>query len=207
MADETSNHAPENENDELGGAVADDFEAAGETNSEYEDPEDAFNEGVDDIPSSGLLSFYDRLRGRITRSVERRSGKLGKGTVRVLLVVPDIFILMVRMVLDREIPNHTRALIGGALAYFLLPLDFLPEALLGVGGYVDDAVLAAAVLSQVLGTELEPYARKHWSGSEDIRVVLRDIASAGRSLLGESVFDRLKRLLEKRGITMDETAH
>lgn len=197
MPDDTPKNVPENDMDDLGGAAADDFDA-------YDDPEDTFDEGMDDIPSSGLLSFYDRLREKITRAVERRSGKLGKGTVRVLLVVPDIFILMVRMVLDKEIPNHTRALIGGALAYFVLPIDFLPEALLGVGGYVDDAVLASLVLSQVLGTELEPYARKHWSGSEDIRVVLRDIASAGRSLLGESVFERLKRLLKKRGIEVEE---
>lgn len=190
MTDDTTKTASAND-DALGDA-------------EYDDPEDTFEDGVDDIPSSGLLSFYDRLREKIARAVERRGGRLGQGTVKVLLVVPDIFILMVRMVLDREIPSHTRAMIGGALAYFLLPLDFLPEALLGVGGYVDDAVLAAAVLSQVLGTELEPYARKHWSGSEDIRVVLRDIAAAGRSLLGESVFDRLKRLLSKRGIEMEE---
>lgn len=192
MTDDTTKTASAND-DALGDA-------------EYDDPEDTFEGGVDDIPSSGLLSFYDRLRKKITRAIERRGGRLGQGTVKVLLVVPDIFILMVRMVLDREIPSHTRAMIGGALAYFLLPLDFLPEALLGVGGYVDDAVLAAAVLSQVLGTELEPYARKHWSGSEDIRVVLRDIAAAGRSLLGESVFDRLKRLLAKRGIEMEQGA-
>ena len=77
--------------------------------------------------------------------------------------------LLVRLSLDKNVPTQARMLIGGALAYFVLPFDLLPEAIVGVGGYVDDLVLATAVLSQAFGGELEPYARKHWSGSEDLR--------------------------------------
>ena len=32
-------------------------------------------EAVDTLPSTGLLSFYDRLRARIVRTLERRGGK------------------------------------------------------------------------------------------------------------------------------------
>lgn len=160
--------------------------------------------GEPEIPSAGLLSFYDRLRERIIGALGDRGGKFGEGTATVLLLVPDIFILMVRLALDKEVPSSARALIGGALAYFILPMDLLPEALVGVGGYVDDLVLATAVLSQTFGGELEPLARKHWSGPEDIRVVLRDISMTAKSLLGESLYERLKQLLAKRGIDFPE---
>ncbi|HBL28914.1 MAG TPA: hypothetical protein DD490_18930, partial [Acidobacteria bacterium] len=148
--------------------------------SEYDDDtmadeaaaEAAFREPPPEGPSRGLLSFYDRLREKIVHAVEKRGGRLSEGAVRALLLVPDVFILLVRLSLDRDVPGSARALIGGTLAYFILPIDLFPEALLGGIGYMDDLVLAAAVLAQAFSGELEPYARRHWSGSEDLRVVL-----------------------------------
>src|SRR5262249_30284845 len=102
-----------------------------------------------------LLSFYDRLRGRIVRAIDRRGGRLGRGAADALLLVPDMFMLLVRLALDPEVPKATRGLIGGALAYFILPFDLLPEGLLGGVGYLDDLVLAAAVLTHALSPALE----------------------------------------------------
>jgi uncharacterized membrane protein YkvA (DUF1232 family) len=172
------------------------------------DSEEALGRGTN-LPSSGLLSFYDRLREKILQTIERRAGrpgsKLTEDAVRALLLVPDVFILLVRLTLDKEVPGSARAMIGGALAYFILPFDLLPEAILGPIGYLDDLVLAAAVLAQAFGGDLEPYARKHWSGSEDLRVVLQDITGTAQQLLGQKVYDRLRRLLSRRGIELKES--
>ena len=165
--------------------------------------ERALDEGVDDLPSSGLLSFYDRLRARIRRGVARRGGSLGEKTVEALLLVPDVFVLLLRLLLDRDTPSNTRALIGGALAYFVLPMDLLPEAFVGVGGFVDDLVLSAVVLSSVLSPELEQKAKAYWSGSEELRTALTDVVRTADSLLGEDLFGRLKALLERRGIEVE----
>jgi len=158
----------------------------------------------EDLPSSRLLSFYDRLRERVLHAVEKRGGKMSEGAVKTLLLVPDVFILLVRLMLDKTVPGSTRAMIGGALAYFILPADLLPEMILGGAGFIDDLVLATAVLSQAFGGELEPYARRHWSGPEDLRVVLRDISQTAQSLLGQNLYDKLKRLMGRRGIRVDE---
>jgi len=155
------------------------------------------------LPSKGLLSFYDRLREKIIHTVEKRGGRLSESAVRTLLLVPDVFILLVRLTLDKDVPKPTRALIGGTLAYFILPFDLFPEGLLGGVGYIDDIVLAVAVLAQSFGGELETYARKHWSGSEDLRVVVRDITETAHSLLGENLYERVKRLLRHRGIEVE----
>ena len=46
---------------------------------------------------------------------------------------------------DRKTPNHVRAALLGALAYFVLPFDALPD-LLPIVGFTDDAaVLAGAI--------------------------------------------------------------
>lgn len=151
-------------------------------------------------PSGELLAFYDRLRRRALETAAGRGRRLGRPVIEALLLVPDIFVLLVRLLLDPEVPARSRALIGGALAYFLLPVDLLPEALVGFGGFVDDLVIAAAVLSQALGDGLEPFAARYWSGDRKLREVLRDIAASASVLLGRDLYARLRGALAKRGI-------
>jgi uncharacterized membrane protein YkvA (DUF1232 family) len=194
--------------DPISSAVAEDFENFDAAQAER-DAEEALRSGTN-LPSSGLLSFYDRLREKILQFIEKRAGrpgaKLTDGAVRALLLVPDVFILLVRLALDKEVPGSARAMIGGAIAYFILPIDLLPEAFLGPAGYLDDLVLATAVLAQAFGGDLEPYARKHWSGSEDLRVVIQDVTETAQSLVGQKIYDRLRRLLSRRGIELKEPA-
>ncbi|HVT59061.1 MAG TPA: DUF1232 domain-containing protein [Thermoanaerobaculia bacterium] len=160
--------------------------------------------GAAEVPSPRLLGFYDRLRGRVLDVVERRAGKLPEDALKALLLVPDVFILLVRLTLDKEVPGKTRAMLGGALAYAVLSFDLLPRALLGPVGYLDDLVIAAAVLSQVWSGDLEPYARKHWSGPQDLRDVMHDVNRAAHSLLGANLYQRLKRLLARRDVHLPE---
>ena len=160
----------------------------------------------DGLPSKGLLSFYDRLRVRVRRYVESHGGRLGQGAVEALLLVPDVFIFLVRISLDKDVPKKTRILVASALAYFVLPADFLPEILLGPTGYLDDLVLGLAVLAQAFGRDLEPLAAKHWSGSKSIRRVLRDVLESAHKLVGSNVYDRLKGFLRGQGIDLDAVA-
>jgi uncharacterized membrane protein YkvA (DUF1232 family) len=46
---------------------------------------------------------------------------------------------------DRQTPRHVQAVLIGAIAYFILPFDFIPD-MLPVLGFTDDAaVLATAI--------------------------------------------------------------
>jgi len=157
-----------------------------------------------ELASTGLLGFYDRLRERVVATVERRGGRLGGRLGPYLLLVPDVFMLLTRLTLDREVPQATRRLLGGALLYFVVPFDLLPEALAGVAGYVDDLVLASAVLTEALGPELEERARRHWSGGEDLLVVLSDVARSARALLGGGLYERVRASLERRGVRVPD---
>jgi len=46
---------------------------------------------------------------------------------------------------DRNTPNHVRAALVGALAYFVLPFDVMPDLLPIIGFSDDAAVLAGAI--------------------------------------------------------------
>lgn len=150
------------------------------------------------------FAFYDRLRARIVAFIERRGRRLSPAVANALLLVPDVFVLMARLMMDKEVPARTRALIGGALAYFVLPVDLLPEAMAGPAGFIDDLILALAVLAQSFGDELEPLAAKYWSGSQSLRRVLADILGTADSLVGADLFHRLRRAHARRGIDLDE---
>jgi uncharacterized membrane protein YkvA (DUF1232 family) len=157
-----------------------------------------------ELASRGLLSFYDGLRARVLDTVERRGGRLGRRLSRFLLVVPDLFILLARLTLDPEVPPATRRLLGGALLYFVVPFDLLPEAITGAAGYAEDLVIASAVLAHALGPELETRARHHWSGDAELRAVLRDIALSARALLGGGLYERVRTSLQLRGINVPD---
>ena len=50
--------------------------------------------------------------------------------------------------LDPETPLKVRGTLLGALAYFILPIDGIPDFILGIG-YTDDAAILAAAVSMV----------------------------------------------------------
>lgn len=67
---------------------------------------------------------------------------------------------------DRNTPRHVQVALLGALAYFVLPFDAVPDMLLLVGFADDAAVLAAAV--KLVSSHITP---AHWAAA---RAALRD---------------------------------
>jgi uncharacterized membrane protein YkvA (DUF1232 family) len=59
--------------------------------------------------------------------------------------------------MDRDTPTYVRGILLGAIAYFVLPADMIPD-LLGPLGFTDDASVIAAALTAV-GSHLQPRHR------------------------------------------------
>ncbi len=59
---------------------------------------------------------------------------------------------------DPATPAHVRRVLLGAVAYFVLPADLVPDLLAGVG-FTDDAAVVALVLS-TLGRHVRPEHRE-----------------------------------------------
>src|ERR1043166_3619346 len=70
---------------------------------------------------------------------------------------------------DRETPRHVQLALMGALAYFILPFDFMPD-MLPILGFTDDAaVLATAIrmVSNHITTEHREAARPALKGGTE----------------------------------------
>ncbi|RTL54034.1 MAG: DUF1232 domain-containing protein [Bradyrhizobiaceae bacterium] len=59
---------------------------------------------------------------------------------------------------DRHTPRHVQITLIGALAYFILPFDFIPD-MLPVLGFTDDAAVLAAAIKSV-ASHITPDHRK-----------------------------------------------
>jgi uncharacterized membrane protein YkvA (DUF1232 family) len=82
-----------------------------------------------------------------TPSHERR---LWKKLVRVAarLTFADTLVAAWYCAVDPLTPTHVRGVLFGALGYFLLPVDAIPDLVAGIG-FADDASVLAAVVTTI----------------------------------------------------------
>jgi uncharacterized membrane protein YkvA (DUF1232 family) len=72
---------------------------------------------------------------------------------------------------DRETPRHVQAALLGAIAYFILPFDFIPD-MLPVLGFTDDAAVLATAI-RLVAAHITPEHR------EAARARLKRITESG----------------------------
>ena len=59
---------------------------------------------------------------------------------------------------DRQTPRHVQATLLGALAYFILPFDFIPD-MLPILGFTDDAAILATAM-RIVTSHITPEHRE-----------------------------------------------
>jgi uncharacterized membrane protein YkvA (DUF1232 family) len=136
--------------------------------------------------------FYDRMRDAIRRYLENKGTVAGK-TGEYLLLAPDFFVLLWRLINDSRVNAKNKVMLGSGLAYYFFPLDIMPEGFLGPLGYIDDLVFAVYLLNKILVDTDPKVLREHWSGSEDVLDTIRKVLSAADSLVGSDLLSKLKR--------------
>ena len=115
--------------------------------------------------------LYDRLRGRL---VERAPG--APSSVRdLLLVLPDLTILLLRLLRDRRVPILHKGVAVAGVAYVLSPIDLVPALFFGPIGLLDDLFVVAACLSRVLNHVHPDVVRGHWSGQGDALETIQNV--------------------------------
>jgi len=134
--------------------------------------------------------LYDRLRAYV---VEPQRGG-GSGLRDVLLLLPDVTVLLLRLLRDPRVPLGAKAVALLGVGYVLSPVDLVPEALFGPLGLVDDLLVAAAALSSIMNRVHPDVVRSHWPGRGDALDALQRLTHWSESQLG----GRLRGLL--RGI-------
>lgn len=155
------------------------------------------DEGEDLTDLRRANDFFEKIRQQITQWAERKGGAKGKKVAEILLVAPDIFMLLVRLARDKRIPVSIKATVLAGIAYFLAPIDFLPEAIFGPLGYGDDLLLAVHIINLVLNSNRE-VVLENWSGNSDLLIFLQDVAANAEKLVNKNVYRKLMGFFNKR---------
>jgi len=135
--------------------------------------------------------LYDRLR---TRIVESAPGE-GSGFRDIILLLPDLTILLMRLMRDRRVHVVHKGIAIAGVAYVLSPIDVLPALVFGPLGILDDVFVVAACLSRLLNHVHPDVVRSHWSGQGDALDVIQDVTSWFERELKMRVSDLTSRLL------------
>ncbi len=117
--------------------------------------------------------LYDRLRTRLVESVPGA----GSGVRDLILLLPDLTILLARLMRDRRVPLLHKAIAIAGLAYVVSPIDLLPAMIFGPLGFLDDLFVVAACLSRLLNQVHPDVVRSHWSGQGDALEVIQSVTN------------------------------
>ncbi|NQV30903.1 MAG: DUF1232 domain-containing protein [Candidatus Marinimicrobia bacterium] len=139
--------------------------------------------------------FYQKMRAEIRGWLQTKTGKSTQWS-EYLLLAPDLFHLLAKLAMDKDVPSSEKAKIAGALAYFISPIDLIPEALFGPIGYLDDVALAAYVINSVMKNCDPAIVTRHWAGEQDILTLVRQIVDVAADMLGNNIWDKLKRMVK-----------
>jgi uncharacterized membrane protein YkvA (DUF1232 family) len=131
--------------------------------------------------------LYDRVRARLAGLARAAP----PGVTDLLLLLPDLVVLLARLMRDPRVPLGAKLWAGAGVAYALSPIDLMPEMLLGPLGMLDDLVVVAAAVSHVLNHVHPDLVAAHWSGRGSALESVQRVARWAERRVGERVMRAL----------------
>jgi uncharacterized membrane protein YkvA (DUF1232 family) len=98
-------------------------------------------QGIGFEPADRLAQDHDSVRRRFWRKLKR---------VAAQLPFAEDLLAAYYCAFDKQTPRHVQASLLGAIAYFILPFDFVPD-MLPMLGFTDDAAVLATAIRLVAG--------------------------------------------------------
>ncbi|HKU40006.1 MAG TPA: DUF1232 domain-containing protein [Polyangiales bacterium] len=134
--------------------------------------------------------FYQKLRVRVDTWLAEQGSQ--HRYAQLLLIAPDLFHLLCRLVADPRVPRAQKTKLVLAIAYFISPLDLVPEVVLGPVALLDDVALAAYALNSVINSGQGEVAKELWAGDGDVLALIQHIVQTADEMLGGGVWRRLR---------------
>lgn len=142
------------------------------------------------------MKFYENLRKKAKSWTNEKTGNLGGKLGEYLFMLPDFFILVCRLAVDKRVSTKHKLFVSGIIAYLVMPLDIIPD-FIPVIGYVDDLVLAVLGLNLILNEIDEKVLKDNWSGEGDVLHQMQNITAAAEKFLDKNLISRIRSWLRK----------
>lgn len=160
----------------------------------------SYHEDNGAAPGGTGKSEYDDFYLKLRRTVDNYVSKhVNSDLSELLLYVPDFFYLLTKLATDPRVPRGNKAQIIAALAYFISPVDIIPDVIIGLG-WLDDLYLAMIVTDNLLNAVDIDIVREYWPGDDDIALLIKNTLDRLNDKLGMGA---IKRILDKLQDTDD----
>lgn len=103
-----------------------------------------------------------------------------------LMFLPNMVVLLGRLLKDARVPSAEKALFLAAIVYVISPIDLIPDFFPFIG-QVDDIYVVALTLLRLINRSDPTVVRQHWSGGGDIVALADSVAGIAPMLLPKRV--------------------
>jgi len=142
------------------------------------------------------LKFYEDLRRKAKDWTGQKTGKMGGKLSEYLFLLPDFFIMLTRLMIDKRVPTKRKLLVGGIIAYLMMPCDIIPD-FIPLIGHVDDLVFVVMGLNMVLNDTDPKVLADNWSGEGEVLQQIQKITATAEGFLDKNVLSRIRKWLGK----------
>ena len=105
------------------------------------------------------------------------------------LLAPRLVKLLWRLARDPRVPARSKATLVLLMGYIVSPVDLIPDFLPGIG-QMDELVIAAFALDQMLNRVPPEVVREHWDGDKDILEIVQEVLDIATAFVPASLKKR-----------------
>lgn len=107
-------------------------------------------------------------------NIEERSVPPQTQLKEYALLLPRLLRLVWRLARDPRVPARSKAMLVMLGGYLASPIDLIPDFIPGAG-QVDDIIIVALALDQMLNRVPAEIVREHWDGDGDVLELVQEV--------------------------------
>lgn len=140
------------------------------------------------------VTFYNELKNEFLNYKIEDLSDIDQQWFFQLQAVPALYKVLLDIELDTTLTSEQKIDIHKAIEYFHSPLDIIPEAFLGIGGYLDDIIVAAIGIRRFvdLGGDVSMIA---WSGAQTLLNTVDGIIGSSEEMVGKEVLFEISQVI------------
>lgn len=149
------------------------------------------------VEVDGADRVLQRIRQRRAshkhRSAPRRGAR--RTVMSTIREIPNFLRLLGGLITDGRVSALDKLLVGGAIAYIIMPVDLIPDVIPFLG-QVDDIYLLMFALQRLIRRAGYDVVADHWAGDPDLLTPrhVRDVLLAASFFLPRRIRRRLRKL-------------
>lgn len=143
------------------------------------------------------FKFYEKMRGNIDKWTRKKTGKAGYEVTQFILLLPDLFMLISRLLADKRVPVRKKLFLAGVVAYVMSPLDIIPD-FIPFFGYTDDLFLVLFSLDKMLNEVAPDVVSENWSGEENVIDLVKNLLEKSNQFIDKNVVEKVKKWARKK---------